>query len=116
MVRIEDLHGKPTTLDIDFYTVELGNPLSSSYSKWPTKIDNNGRYNVTSAEIFFSNSLRVTERHTYDTLEWLGDIGGLFGMLHFLGAVILSPLIAFSLEVELLTQAFHFMPSASFAE
>ena len=37
-------------------------------------------------------------------------------MLHFLGAVILSPLIAFSLEVELLTQAFHFMPSASFAE
>ena len=45
----------------------------------------------------------VIERTTYNVLEWLGDVGGLFDALKIIGAVCTSPVAAFYLKVELLT-------------
>ena len=63
-----------------------------------------------------SLDLKIIERSTYSILEWLGDVGGLFDMLNLIGGVLIGPLAAFSLKMELLTQVFRFLPSLKFAE
>ena len=42
-------------------------------------------------------------------LEWLGDVGGLFGALYQIGAVLLFPLRSFAVKTELLTSIFRFV-------
>ena len=47
--------------------------------------------------------MQVTERQTYNLLEWLGDIGGLFDALRYIGIFIVEPFAAYQLKVGLLT-------------
>ena len=58
----------------------------------------------------------MIERQTYSTLEWLGDVGGLYDMLCLLGRNLISPFATFALNAELLTQAFLFASSLVYAE
>ena len=58
----------------------------------------------------------MIERKTYDVLEWLGDVGGLLDMLIYIGAVLVSPIAAFTLKAELLSQIFRFAPSLELAK
>ena len=58
----------------------------------------------------------MIERQTYDALQWLGDVGGLFDMLGLLGGSLIGPIAAFKLKAELLTRAFRFTPSLANAE
>ena len=53
-----------------------------------------------------SHSLTTIERQTYSTLEWFGDVGGLFECVKLLGAIIVTPFATFALKTELLTKAF----------
>ena len=39
----------------------------------------------------------VINRQTYSFLEWLGDIGGLFEALRFIGSFLVVPVSAFAL-------------------
>ena len=48
----------------------------------------------------------MIERSTYSSLEWLGDIGGLYDALLFIGKVVVSPIALLSLKAELVTRAF----------
>ena len=54
-----------------------------------------------------SHSLTSIERQTYSTLEWFGDVGGLFDGLKLLAAILVSPVATFALRTELLAQAFR---------
>lgn len=42
--------------------------------------------------------LTLIDRHTYSGLEWLGDVGGLFGALQAIGLFIVGPISAFNLK------------------
>ena len=58
-----------------------------------------------------SPDLEVTERQTYNLLEYLGDIGGLFDALRYMGIFIISPFVSFSLRSKLLNSLFRFVTS-----
>lgn len=58
----------------------------------------------------------VIERSTYSAFDWLGDVGGLFGILCLFGGSIIGPLTAFSLKSKILTQAFRHTASLANAE
>ena len=57
--------------------------------------------------IYVNLDMHVTERQTYDFLEWLGDIGGLFDALRYIGMIMIEPYAAYHLKVGLLTSIFH---------
>lgn len=53
----------------------------------------------------------VTERQTYSMLEWLGDIGGLFDALRYIGAMLIYPIAAYNLRSKLLGSVFRYIDS-----
>ena len=55
----------------------------------------------------------MIERSTYTMLEWLGDIGGLFEALVFLGRMTIAPVAAIAMQAKLLTRAFWYMAPQS---
>ena len=53
-----------------------------------------------------SHSLTTIERQTYSTLDWAGDIGGLFEALKILAALFVGPVAKLALQTKLLANAF----------
>jgi len=41
---------------------------------------------------------QITERVTYSLLDWLGDVGGLFDALRYIGSFLITPLATYSLK------------------
>lgn len=39
--------------------------------------------------------MKVIERKTYSLLEWIGDVGGLFDGLIYLGSIFITPIAIF---------------------
>ena len=85
-------------------------------SRWPTLDKPDQKYKVVSAYISLSMDQTVIERQTYSLLEWLGDVGGLSDMLFLIGKLLISPIAAFALKAELLSQAFRFTLSLNYKE
>eukprot|EP00353_Schmidingerella_taraikaensis_P000924 CAMPEP_0185596530 /NCGR_PEP_ID=MMETSP0434-20130131/80811_1 /TAXON_ID=626734 ORGANISM="Favella taraikaensis, Strain Fe Narragansett Bay" /NCGR_SAMPLE_ID=MMETSP0434 /ASSEMBLY_ACC=CAM_ASM_000379 /LENGTH=53 /DNA_ID=CAMNT_0028225049 /DNA_START=510 /DNA_END=671 /DNA_ORIENTATION=- len=50
--------------------------MPSAWTEFPTREKPDGKYKFTSFSIYVSGDQQVTERETYNILEWLGDIGG----------------------------------------
>ena len=78
----------------------------SSWAVFPTDEDPGTKYKFTSVWLGFSQASMVVERKTYSVLEWLGDLGGLWDALMFIGKVLL-PVFTFSAKSELLTSIFY---------
>ena len=57
----------------------------TSWNIFPTPKNPDSKYKFVSAYIGFSQASLNIERKTYNFLEWLGDVGGLFGALVFIG-------------------------------
>ena len=83
-------------------------PRTSVINNWPTKEEPDNNYQYGSMIIMFSQDKKSIERNTYSTLEWLGDIGGLFDALRALGSLMTGPFTAMALEAELF---FRFLPA-----
>ena len=49
-----------------------------------------GKYKFSSLEVGLNLDLNVTNRQSYNFLEWLGDIGGLADALFIISEVLLS--------------------------
>lgn len=49
----------------------------------------------------------VIERSTYSTLEWLGDVGGLFDALLIIGTLVASPMVSFIMQLNLMHSIFR---------
>lgn len=60
-------------------------PLEISYSANIT-----GRYKIAGFTVFRDLNLRVINRTTYDFLNFLGDVGGLDGILLLFGFIIMQ--------------------------
>ena len=54
-----------------------------------------------------SNDVTIIERSTYNFLEWLGDVGGLFDAVVIVGGVFIAPIATIALKIELLTEVFR---------
>ena len=44
-----------------------------------------------------SNDVTIIERSTYNFLEWLGDVGGLFDAVIIVGGVLIAPIATIAL-------------------
>ena len=74
---------------------------------FPTKDNPDTKYKFNSLVLYVSLDSLVTERETYGVLEWMGDLGGLFDALRYLGVFIVSPIASYRLKSELLTSIFN---------
>ena len=83
----------------------------SSWIYFPTQTNPSTFYKYISVEINISLDLISWERQTYNLLDWLGDLGGLFDALFHIAQVLVSPLSAFALYSTLLTKFFRFRTS-----
>ena len=52
-----------------------------------------------------------TQRETYDILEWMGDLGGLFEALQIIGYIIMAPITAFALSSHMANLLFLIKPT-----
>ena len=83
----------------------------SSWSKFPTDENPWNKYKFGSVNLFLSAGKMITERSTYNILEWLGDVGGLFDALRYLGLFFVSPYVAFTYKAKMLFSLFRFVKS-----
>ena len=54
-----------------------------------------------------SPDLVHTERETYNFLDWMGDVGGLFDGLRYIASWLVGPLISMKLRVDLMAGIFR---------
>ena len=81
--------------------------MASIFKEWPTAEEPSNLYKYTGVELSFGNDLTIIERQTYSVLEWLGDVGGLFDALLFIGASIVTPITTFTLRVALVQKLYR---------
>ena len=93
---------------MDHYYTEItfDQIMPSSWTVFPTLENPNTKYKFASWYIQISPDMHVTERETYTFLEWLGDIGGLFDALRYLGAWLVAPMSTFKLKTEVMVSVF----------
>ena len=77
---------------MDFQDVIFQTPQKSIFDVWPTRANPEAHYKIVGLFTELSQSLITTERKTYSSLEWLGDIGGLHDGLLLLAAFFVSPI------------------------
>ena len=83
-----------------FYTLSLSQSLPSSWVNYPT------RYKFMSFELHFSQDRVRVSRTTYGLLDFLGDLGGLYGILVSIGGMLAKPMSRYALQSALLLSAF----------
>lgn len=76
--------------------------MRSAQNKWPTKSDPQS-HKFYSLEVELCQKTTTINRSTYSILDWIGDIGGLFDGLYFIGSRMLGPIAAFAMKAELFT-------------
>lgn len=89
-----------------FYDYSFGIPDISYMQTWPSKENPYNQLKFGSAWIELSTKQTVVARSTYSLLDWLGDIGGLLGMLQLLGGAFMGPFALFNMRVHLLESIF----------
>ena len=88
----------------------LGTILPTKFSVWPTKEDP-VIYKLNSFWIELNQELTVIERATYNLLDLMGDIGGLYDGLFLLIKGIIRPIAALTLNSKLLRLVFKLVKS-----
>ena len=81
--------------------------------KWPTKEEPNHFYKFSSWWIEQGPSVTEIERTTYSTLDWIGDVGGLFDGLLIIGRFALGPLASFALRAKVFATLFSYENNTS---
>ena len=82
--------------------MSFGRPEPSYYYKWPTKEKPDALYKLTSLWLEQGPTKRIVERQTYNFLEWLGDVGGLFDGLLMILSVLMQPFAKYALRMVLM--------------
>ena len=80
--------------------------IFSNWNKWPTDEAPENKYKLASMIFYLSQDIVSIKRSTYSGLEWLGDIGGLYEGLNFLGLALVGPLASKNL-LQKLFAGFH---------
>ena len=75
--------------------------LPSAWNEYPTDENPSKRFKFFSAEFTFKKDLKVINRVTYSTMDWLGDCGGLIDALIIIGQIIANPFAVIALKSKL---------------
>ena len=94
-----------------FYDFTITEAQPSFWIDWPTNDKPSNRYKYASIEFNMNTNLMNWNRTTYSILDWLGDIGGLFGMLYSLGTYFVAPWADYRLQSTLMSKFFRFRES-----
>ena len=94
----------------EFYDYELPPPKPSSWNEYPTREKPDGIYKFGSIEVNLSQNLDQWNRQTYSTLDFIGDLGGLFDGLRYVCMVMIAPFTRFGMQQLLLTTIFKHRP------
>jgi hypothetical protein len=84
--------------------MDMGTPEDSAWTNYPNK------YKFISLAFFMSVDAQVTNRETYEFLEYLGDIGGLIDILKLLLAAVAYTFNQNRLNSVLTNRLFHLTP------
>ena len=84
--------------ELEYEKFSFADSQPSIYREWPTKTNSTLVYKLSSLWIEFGQSLTETERQTYSMLDLLGDIGGLFEALRYIGGMTIAPFSAFAMK------------------
>jgi len=76
----------------NYTKLEIGPIEPSAWTTWPTK------YKFISIAILVKSDYLVIERKTYDILNLISDLGGLFGILTTFGSFLVQWYSKFNLE------------------
>lgn len=83
--------------EISFYTFQTLAPQESSWINFPTDENPSSLFKYSSFEIELNQDVMRWSRQTYSLLDFLGDIGGLFDCLIFIGWAIVDPFKQYAL-------------------
>ena len=81
--------------------------MPSAWSSFPTESNPNNRYKFSSIHLIFGPDLHVIERQTYSMLELLGDVGGLFDALRYIGLVLVEPVVRFKMHETMMSTLYR---------
>ena len=105
--------GQQTTFE--FTSITTGVQRSTKFNVWPTK-DDPKVYKFNGFWIELRQYRTTIERQTYNVLEWVGDIGGLYDGLIIIARQLVSPFAAFALNSQLLSHVFKKVDSKKIDE
>ena len=89
---------------VDYLSFIVNKPQISAWTTFPKK------YKYTSFEVTLSFDTVITNRETYDFLEYLGDLGGLLEALMWFGNVVMFPIITYYVRNAVASQIFLYKP------
>ena len=99
------------TDELEFDQVSFGIEESSAFNLFPTRENPGIIYRYGSIYLELSQGQTTIERSTYSSLEFLGDVGGLFDGLKILAVIFVGPVSQFTMKATLLQQNFNFVTS-----
>ena len=97
--------------EYEFYNYELPPPKPSGWIDYPTPENPDGFYKFASIEINMSQDLISWHRQTYSSLDWIGDLGGLFDGLRYFFLLVITPFTSYGLQSKVLSTFFRVSPS-----
>ena len=87
--------------DREFYTFKINGVFASSWIDFPST------FKYVGFEITLNLDSNIINRQTYSVLDWLGDIGGLNGILLTIAEISIAPFASFELSRYLLLNFFR---------
>ena len=93
--------------EMDFYTFVSSAPQPTSWTDFPTEDEPYNLFKYSSFEIELNQDAVIWQRQIYSTLDFLGDLGGLFDALRFIGEMIVSPFKDYAVKVILMVSLFR---------
>ena len=85
--------------------------IPSSWIRFPTPTDPNAKYKYVSLHFYIDRNLHSIDRVTYGVLDWIGDIGGLYGSLIPIGQIIINPYSSYALKFTMASLMVYFRPN-----
>ena len=79
-------------VETEFMSHSLSLAMPSAWNRFPTVENPSLQYKYLSVEFNLDMDLMSWQRDTYSTLDWLGDMGGLFDALFTIFKAMLAPI------------------------
>ena len=96
---------------VEFHSINYETPQPSLFSQWPTLENPFGEYKFVSLWLELSQSKTTIERSTYNILEWVGDIGGLFDGFRLIVESLIAPLTGYAVKTAILSAGYNTISS-----
>ena len=96
---------------VEFQSVSYGTPQPSLFNDWPTLENPFGEYKFIGIWLELAQSKTTIERTTYNALEWVGDVGGLFDGFRLIVSSLIAPITGYAVKTAILSAGFNTISS-----